>query len=167
MMTDKSIIDFWGERNLIRWDAVEIRWVGVPVDTHAFLKEVGLPSVSDWSFKFGPSGLFVSPAPDDSGAWIIGHEYDDLVFLDSNHEWEVRHRSYKCVNRFVNSTVRCFAECLLEFRRFQLDSQDTNNISADMKRISAAEAAMRAIDECAIVTENSFWCLVLDDLRSM
>lgn len=168
-MTDNEIMNYWGEGNLVRWRGSAINWGNVPTEIRNFLSNVGLPICADWCFdlEFGPGGRFSSDSSSVTSDWIIeGTEDDDFMFLDDKNGWQVRSQQrVPNRNQFVNTTVRCLAEVLTEFRRCQMDMRSMRLIEDKVERISVAEATLRRIDERVFATDNSLWVEVLDDLR--
>src|SRR5262245_55525350 len=119
-MTDADIIQFWGEKSLVRWRSDVIAATGLPAEAKRFLVDVGLPCDVDWTMRFNTEGGRLPELADHPGYSIIGRDYVVPICLDEARDGRVVSFSGRGEEEFMNSNVHLFGEFLVLYQQYRL-----------------------------------------------
>lgn len=165
-MRDEDIVQFWGRKNLRRWSEHQLRDVVIPKSSKSFLVNVGLPLHGDWSLSFDDEEAGDLPRlPGRSGYRRIGFDIDVPICLDERRRGCVLEagQEFGYPERFFNSSVELFAECLMYYQQYRLAVETTN---CDVRgTIAATEMRMRKADPQAFEDVEHCWPVIMKEIR--
>jgi hypothetical protein len=161
-MTREEIIRFWGAANLRRWSRHDLRDVAIPESSKSFLVEVGLPyREQGWTMNFDDGARLLPRLATTPSYRRIGFDYVLPICLDERRngcvvlvEDEIGRRE-----RFINSNVQLFGECLVYYQRYRLIEQEDRR---DL--IQETEHQMRRADTAAFRNVESWWPVIVEQM---
>ena len=152
---------FWGDQ-LRHWPEKTVRNLQVPEATKHFMVRVGLPIGQSWTMRF--DGTLESPHNRPTYR-IFG--YDDLAPLcivePTGHV--VHLEPGGATERYVNASLERFADFLVayeQYRREVVAMEEEDDIDALIDRV---ESQMRSVDPSALEGPESFWSVILEQMR--
>jgi len=155
-MQREDIVRFWGWNKLRRWSAEYL----------SFLVDVGLPSCADWTLRFDDSEAAKLPRLRNRPHYRrIGFDVDVPICLDEERIGCVLEvgEEFGYPERYFNSNVELFAECLIYYRQYQL-AAETGDV--DRARVVAAtEKRMRETDPRAFGDVESSWPVIIQEMK--
>lgn len=163
-MRKEELLSFWGEDRLKRWGENILTGAGLPAGTQAFLSEIGLPVGVDWTFRFNPEQLPTLPGRNQYR--IIG--YDDVVpiCIDVGAGGRViaAETSVGGADRYINSDVERFAECLVYFQQYRIAARKVSE-SEIQEVINTTQKKMQASDLTAFANPNYWWPVIVEQMN--
>lgn len=165
-MRREDIIQFWGANNLKRWSEANLFNVLIPALSKSFLTEVGLPFREDWTLRFDPQADGLPRLSSKPGCRRIG--FDDVVPICVDEQRDGRviavEEDVGSSERFINSNVECFAECLVYYKQYRTAVQLASEAEV-RKVIDTSESQMRGIDPAAFYSPNHWWPLIIEQMN--
>jgi hypothetical protein len=161
-MTRAKITNFWGPDNLARWPAASLRDVAIPDSSKSFLVEVGMPVGADWTLRFDVQADQVARAP--KGAHCIG--FDDVVPICIDERGRVMAVEQKIGGgeRYINSSVECFGECLVHYQRYRTSARAASEGQVQ-NLISMTEGRLRNADPTAFSDPDNWWPAIVEQIN--
>jgi hypothetical protein len=165
-MRDEDIIHFWGRKNLRRWFEHHLRDVAIPNSSKSFLVNVGLPLHGDWTLRFDDEEAEDLPRLRGISSYRrIGFDIDVPICLDERRRGCVLEagQEFGYPERFFNSSVELFAECLIYYQQYRQALETTNR---DVQStIAATEMRMRKADPQAFEDVERCWPVIMKEIR--
>jgi hypothetical protein len=165
-MSNEEMIQFWGEDSLVKWPRDLLARIDLPNDAKRFLAEVGLPCVSDWTMRFDLTLDQMQQATIEPRCFIIGYDYKCPILLDKQKRGSVISVEHGRNERFVNTDICRFGECLVLYQQYRLAVRAMDDEEKIQNLISNTENAMRAIDPTAFADANDWWAVIIEQMRS-
>ncbi len=160
-MTDEQL-GFWDEEGgLVLWPPDLLADADLPEDAKKYLSQVGLPCESEpvrFELTFMEMQLLVSHP----GYLVIGYVEDFPICL----KWGTGQVfCFEEVKKaiFVNTNLRRFAACTRLYERYRLESRDLDDEAAKLV-VAKTEQAMRDVDPSALLDENSWWSVIIEQM---
>jgi hypothetical protein len=163
-MHKADFIRFWGWDNLRRWSRDGLRDVAIPDSSKSFLAEVGLPRQGGRMMRFGDDAGQLPRLPGRQSYRRIGFDYVVPICLDEERKGCVMEagKEFGGLDRYINSGVESFAECLVHYQQYRLKGQATGGDLSDL--IVETEQLMRQADPTAFSDEENWWPVVIEQM---
>jgi hypothetical protein len=166
-MLPNEIVAYWGKENLVRWPESAVRILRIPNSSKDFLIHVGLPCIRDWTLRFDPMIDNLRSSPTRSSLRQFGR--DDIVPLcvDEAGGGQVLadEAAVGGTERFVNSSVECFAEFLVLYRKYRVDVGGLSDEDSVQSFISTIEDEIRKSDSKAFGSANNYWSVIIEQAK--
>jgi SUKH-4 immunity protein len=163
-MQKQELLKFWSEGQLKVWDEPTLRGSALPLQTRAFLCEIGLPDGVDWTLRFDNQQF--PQLPGRNQYRVIGH--DDVVpiciDLSAGGRLVAVESDVGGGVRYINSDVEHFAECLVYYQQYRIAARTTDESEIQDVIDSTAEK-MKGADPTAFVDPNSYWPVVVEQMN--
>jgi hypothetical protein len=165
-MLSDEVVSFWGKDHLRRWSRASLVAARIPESSKSYLSSVGLPIHETWTLKFDADAEHLPQIPNKPHYRRIG--FDDIVpiCLDEDRAGQVTAVESEIggIERFINSSVECFGECLVAYQRYRLDAQVSEEAEIE-NIIDSTEEQMRKADRTAFLNSENWWPLILEQMR--
>ena len=166
-MSPTHVQDFWGMENLIRWSSASLRDLAIPEAAKAWLTHVGLPMKAECAFRFADA---TSPLPLDRvrpSLKRIGFDGPVSICIDEEHEGHIvaDESAIGGQTRFMNASIQRFAAFLTLYEMYRRASRGVSESKA-IEIVENVEKLMREIDPDALSDPNSYWSLILEQMRN-
>lgn len=130
-MERDEIARFWGQENLRRWPEPCVRELRIPESSKSYLVQVGLPAFQDDHFQFDP---LVGDLPRLAGRpqfrtvglmsefvpiCLDEQANGSVMSMDTEMLELTKTTNPSALDRYINSSVERFAECLILFLRLR------------------------------------------------
>lgn len=164
-MLDGEIVRFWGKGSLVRWPTELLDGTTLPEDARVFLTRVGMPNGADWSARFDLNLDEMRRSVSDPSRLVIGYDTTFPFCLDLQRAGCVVLVEANKRERFVNSDVRKFAECLLLFQKCRLSGRSMDREEEIQRLIAETEGAMRGSDPSAFADSQCYWAVIVELMK--
>ena len=181
MISPNEFVARWGAdiSPLVRFPAESLQTLKISRDDREFLSKAGLPkSAASWiGFHLPYFGSWILPedelpSEDYRRIYLIGaNGCGDPIAIDGTANGQVVELFHegRYARRFMNTSVRHLAACLLAYRQFVVDTEKMNgedaylsgNIPPELRR--RVEEELVSIDPAAM-NPGSFWREQLDSM---
>lgn len=161
---ETEICELWGE-SATKWPRFLTIKLGLLPDEQHLLEDVGFPVDLDWTFDFASS----EPVSRDSKFIVFGFDGGMALAIDPSKSrtiWCLEDQENVSVARPVNSSLVHFIECLAIYYRYRQRVRKLASESDIFEEIEATERDFRASDPIALGAEDSYWCLILEQMHA-
>jgi hypothetical protein len=126
--------------------------------------EVGLPCRADWTFQFDDEAIRLPRLPHKPSYRRIGFDDPVPICLDEQRNGCVVEvgDEFGYPERYFNSSVELFGECLVHYQQYRLIARATEDDVPDV--VAATERRMRMADPAAFEDEESCWPVIIEQM---
>jgi SUKH-4 immunity protein len=128
---------FWHQSSVVCWEGRALEKISISAESKRFLKEVGLPQLSDWNLRFDTSVSWATPH-----LLSIGFDDPNPICLESGGTPEavvVREEPHGRI-RFINTSVARFGCFLVLYQQYRLQVRDLDEtISQEFMRTNGLD----------------------------
>jgi hypothetical protein len=166
-MLREQIVSFWGSLNLRRWPVASLRDASLPDTAKSYLLDPGLPSRVDPTFRFGPEGDQLPRIKDRPNYLRIGFDDDVSICLDEVQAGRVMWLGgeFNVLDRYINSDVETYGECLLYFQQGRNASRDLPE-EAKPPIVAAVKEKIRRADSTAFADPENAWAVMFEQIEA-
>jgi hypothetical protein len=163
-MQKEDIIRFWGWDNLKRWSKEDLRDVAITESSKLFLTEVGLPRRADWTMRFDEEANRLPRLQNKPNYRQIGVAYVVPICLDERRNGCVVdvEEAIGGPERYINSSVELFGECLVYYQQYRLVARATEDDVQDV--VATTEQRMRKADPRAFRNDEDWWPVIVEQM---
>lgn len=165
-MSNEEITRFWGEDSLVRWPPELLAQTELPEDARNFLAHVGLPRGANWTTRFDLTMEDMRRSLSNSRFLIVGYDDEVPISLDLQRHGRVVSTEPGLGERFVNTDVTRFAECLVLYQRYRLAVRGLFQEKDVRGLVSETEQAIRISDAAALSDPENWWAVVIEQMRA-
>jgi hypothetical protein len=157
---------FWKDRLMKYEHALDTP--GIPESARAILEEWGLPRLRGSNLKFTAMQKPLRQAAFDGiKYYVFGYDYEvPLGIGPRGRIWSLESEIGEAGARFVNTSLATFVEflCVVPRRRRKAWKIDADDEEGLLKLAKETEEKMREIDSKAMVNEEYYWSVVVEQM---
>lgn len=165
IMTNVEMLRFWEGHHLRRWPASVVHTMEVSDTDKEFLLDVGFALDLDWNFEFDHDPRRMDSP---SRCWLIGYDDPIPLCIDEATEAVVAlEDALGLSTRFVNTSVRCFGECLVHYATYRRVGRtlDDHDDAAARSLIDEVSIGIAASDPAALGSAENYWSVIVEQMR--
>jgi hypothetical protein len=176
IMERHEIVSFWGQDNLRCWPEQCLRDLEIPQSSKSYLINVGLPAFKDEHFQFDP---LVGNPPKLSGrpqfrtigvmSEFIPICLDErlngcVMSMDTEMLELAKHINPSALDRYINSNVERFAECLILFVQLRRTGRLAKD--ADFSKLAKQfERDLLKVDPTVFNDPENLWAVTVWEMK--
>jgi hypothetical protein len=168
-MNYRELVRWWNPESLKHWSRGMVARVKISDSAKDFLVDVGLPKEDEeTNLTFDDRSDDLPSLPAISHYRVLGFNAGHPICIDESRKGRlVLHEGGGEISeRHMNAGVLEFARCLAAYREYLEKASDDPSREPDQKLIDTLEDKISFFDESAIANEESFWAVILEQLRT-